>query len=334
MDITFFAHKPLDAIRRTGFYTVDIDLLTQLGHRVRIVNTPTQLPTSTDLYFVWWWTAAFAPLSAAILRRRPVIVTGVFNYDLSGIQQPDYLHRPWWHKRLIAWTLRRASANIFLSSFEHRLITDRFEVAHPTLVPLGVDTNYYAPPAEDARDPFLVLNVAWSGRYNAERKCLFEIVESIPLVRAQVPQVRFVFCGKPGYHHPRLVQRVQELGVSDSVEFRGMVDDSTKVALMKRCAVYLSPSLYEGFGLAIAEAMSCGAAVVSSPVGSIPEVVGDAGVLVDGRNVEAVAAATVRLLKDATVRQALGAAGRQRVIANFTNDIRREGLQRVIEAVA
>jgi glycosyltransferase involved in cell wall biosynthesis len=331
MRITFFTHKPLDAIRKVGFYSADIDILRRLGHDVRIANRPHQLLAPTDAYFAWWWTSAFLPVAVGMLRRKPTIITGVFNYDLADLDHPDYLRRPRWQKSLIEFSLRHAAANVFLSSYEHDLLTEKLRVANPHTIPLAVDTDIHSPGKEGDRDPYLVLNVAWSGRFNAARKCLFEIVESISIVRREIPQVRYVFCGTPGEQHDALVERVRQLGVESSVDFLGYVDDDQKRALMRRCTVYLSPSRYEGFGLAIAEAMSCGAAVVTSPVGSIPEVVGNAGLLVDGRDVAAISQATLRLLGDPALSHGLGQKARDHVLRHYRHEVRRDGLRKLIE---
>ena len=165
---------------------------------------------------------------------------------------------------------------------------------------------------------------------NAERKCVPEVIRSIPLVLQQHPTARFIVVGEQGSAYPDLLALVQRLGVEHAVEFPGVISKERKIELMQRCGVYLQPSIYEGFGLAVLEAMSCGAAVVSSPVGAVPEVVGDAGMLVDGRSPEAIATAVSRLLEDTALRQALGQRARQRVESLFVFERRQEALGRVI----
>lgn len=334
MRVTFFAHKPLEAIQRVGFYSQDVQILRELGHEVRVANSFTGLLAPADLYFIWWWTAAFLPVTIAELRGIPAVITGVFNYDLADVQQTDYLRRPWWHKRLIRWSARKAKANIFVSKYEHDLVTSNVHVPHAHVVPLVVDTNLYAPLQTRTRDSQLVLNVAWSGASNAHRKCLFEIVESIPIVRSKFPDVRYAFCGTPGDAFVALRQRAHDLEVQGSVDFLGYVSEKEKLALMQNCAVYLSPSRYEGFGLAIAEAMSCEAAVVSSPVGSVPEVVGEHGLMVSGSDVMAIAEATMLLLSDPARAKQIGARARSHVEQHFGFSSRRESLRAILDTAA
>jgi glycosyltransferase involved in cell wall biosynthesis len=332
MRITFFTHKRMADIQRIGFYLQDIEILRHLGHDVRLANRPGHLLRRTDLYYVWWWTGAFLPIAIARARRIPVVVTGVFNYALPPSVAPDYVHRPWWHRRLIAYGLRAADANIFLSAFEHTQVSSQLRVRNPRMIPLVVDTERYAPD-DRPRDPDLVLNVAWSGLHNTNRKCLVEIIDSIPAVIRVRPQTRYVFCGTPGERHEELVARVRRLGLERHVEFRGYVSDDAKLDLMRRCAVYLSPSRFEGFGLAIAEAMSCGAAVVTSPVGSLTEVVGSHGRLVEGTDPAAIAEATLDLLAHPEHRAALGKAARAHIVPRYHYTVRRDGLATLIEEV-
>ena len=97
------------------------------------------------------------------------------------------------------------------------------------------------------------------------------------------------------------------------VRFFGFVPDHTLAALYRMASVFAFPSLYEGFGLPPLEAMACGTPVVTSRISSLPEVVGDAAVLVDPYNVEDIASALERVLTDDALRASLVAKGRARV---------------------
>jgi glycosyltransferase involved in cell wall biosynthesis len=81
--------------------------------------------------------------------------------------------------------------------------------------------------------------------------------------------------------------RARDLGVTEAVRFESAADDMSVVNLLRRASVFAYPSLYEGFGLPVLEAMACGTPVIASRAASIPEVVGDAGVLVEPLDVKA-----------------------------------------------
>jgi glycosyltransferase involved in cell wall biosynthesis len=111
----------------------------------------------------------------------------------------------------------------------------------------------------------------------------------------------------PGSELDRLTQ---ELGIAPRVRFLGTVDIGELGALYAAATVFAFPSLMEGFGLPVLEAMAHGIPVVSSNAGSLPEVVGDAGILADARDPDVFAAALARALVDANLRTALAEKGR------------------------
>jgi glycosyltransferase involved in cell wall biosynthesis len=101
--------------------------------------------------------------------------------------------------------------------------------------------------------------------------------------------------------------------VRQDVRFFGFVPDRTLAALYRMAAVFAFPSLYEGFGLPPLEAMACGTPVVTSRISSLPEVVGDAAVLVDPHSVEDIAGGIEQVLTDEPLRARLVERGRERV---------------------
>jgi len=105
---------------------------------------------------------------------------------------------------------------------------------------------------------------------------------------------------------------IRALGLSDAVRFLGYVPREDLAALYGVARLCAYPSLYEGFGLPVAEAMACGCPVVTSNVSSLPEVAGDAAVLVDPRSVDEIAAGIAALWTDETRRRDLSAKGRVR----------------------
>ena len=131
-------------------------------------------------------------------------------------------------------------------------------------------------------------------------------------LRARHP---LVLTGPPGWELDRALAGVRERG--SEVRLLGYVSDSDLTALYRLCTAFAYPSLYEGFGLPLLEAMRCGAACVTSNGSSLPEVGGDAVEYADPLDPAAIAAALERLLSDPGRREALGAAARGRA-ASFT----------------
>ena len=123
------------------------------------------------------------------------------------------------------------------------------------------------------------------------------------------PDLRLVLAGARGWLDEPIFATVRSLGLEDAVRFTGFVDDADLPAVYGGAALFAFPSLHEGFGLPLLEAMACGVPVVTSNIASMPEVAGDAAVLVDPRDAGGLAAAIARVLRDEALRDRLREAG-------------------------
>ncbi|MCK6480858.1 MAG: glycosyltransferase family 4 protein [Planctomycetes bacterium] len=126
-----------------------------------------------------------------------------------------------------------------------------------------------------------------------------------------------VFAGRRGWMAAPFLRAVRRAGPSSGVRLLEGVGDGDLPGLLAAAEVFASPSSYEGFGLSVAEAMAVGLPVIAGDGSSLPEVVGEAGILVPPRDGEALRAALSRLLADPAERARLGAAARRRA-SGFT----------------
>jgi glycosyltransferase involved in cell wall biosynthesis len=120
---------------------------------------------------------------------------------------------------------------------------------------------------------------------------------------------RLVLVGRPGWKAEGLRALAGRLGVAPAVCFPGYVEDDDLVALYNGAALFVYASKYEGFGLPVLEAMACGVPVVTSNRSALPEVAGDAAILVDPGSPESIAEGILRGLSDGPLRARLVAAG-------------------------
>ncbi|MCD6518750.1 MAG: glycosyltransferase family 4 protein [Anaerolineae bacterium] len=117
--------------------------------------------------------------------------------------------------------------------------------------------------------------------------------------------VQLVLAGAKGWLYDEVFQLVEELDLSKDVLFLGRVTTEELLWLYNVAQVLVTPSIYEGFGLPPLEAMACGTPVIASNVSSFPEVVADAGLLIDPNNVEELTVAIWRVLDDSELRESL-----------------------------
>ena len=122
----------------------------------------------------------------------------------------------------------------------------------------------------------------------------------------------------PVRRNSQLVKLARKLGVSDKVVYCGLLSEQELAAKYRRAAVTVVPSLYEGFGLPVIEAMACGSPVVTTTASSLPEAAGDAGLLVEPADADGLAAAITRVITDAPLASQLRREGIDHVRRNFT----------------
>jgi glycosyltransferase involved in cell wall biosynthesis len=221
-------------------------------------------------------------------------------------------------------SLRRARRIIAISEFTKREIVEAFDVSPDKIAvtPLAVSSRFQpaAAPEQIAairlkygfRAPFVLCVGTIEPRKNLERT-----VEAFGRLRRRGTDHILVLAGPPYFGMHRLAATIARLRLEGVVRVIGHVPDEEMPALYSAADVFVYPSLYEGFGIPVLEAMTCGTPVVASNVSSIPEVAGEAAVLFDPRDAEALAGAIEAVLSSAEVTARLRAAGRERA-ACFT----------------
>jgi glycosyltransferase involved in cell wall biosynthesis len=245
--------------------------------------------------------------------RIPLVVTV---NDVAFLRYPELFtrHGVTFHRRGLALARKEAKAVIVPSSFtsdelvREGFAADLLHVAHHGVEipgPVDEETIALALRRVGVERPF-VLTV---GTLEPRKNFPF-LTRVMTRVRERHPSVTLVRVGPPGWGH---VPELSGPGVRDL----GAIDDGTLDALYRTAAVCATPSRYEGFGLPVLEAMARGCPVVASDTSSLPEVVGDAGVLVPPDDLDGWVAALAAIVGDPARRQALHDTGLRRA-AQFT----------------
>ena len=177
----------------------------------------------------------------------------------------------------------------------------------------GIDTEEFTPLDDVPKVPFRLMCTASADQ---PLKGLKYLLKAVAAIRNDYPELSLLVVGKvnPGGYTENLLAR---LGINDIVQFVSGITTEQLVRHYNEAEVVVCPSLYEGFGLPAGEAMACGTAVISSSGGALPEVVGDAGVVVPAGDVDALANAIRDLLDHPDKRSQLGFAGRKRILDTF-----------------
>ena len=268
-------------------------------------------------WFASWHT--FFPITLAWLLRKPsVLIIGGF--DTANMPDIGYGYQQGGLRRHASrWIMRRARRLVTNSDYS------RSEIARNTPIPParvrvihhGVPDPFGEQPGEKERE---ALTVGAINRGTLVQK------GQIPFVEAarRLPDVRFTFAGK--WLDGSVDQLRERAG--DNVSFTGWLSDEDLHAAYRRAAVYVQASRHEGFGLAVAEAMLAGCVPVVMNVTAMPEVVGDAGILIDSQAPEQVADGVRRALDldpDAAAR------ARERILTEFPMERRRDGILQAVQ---
>jgi glycosyltransferase involved in cell wall biosynthesis len=246
-------------------------------------------PITSDLRLVldacrWWW--------PRLLARRW--------YSFLGMQ------------KRVALGLRHV---VTVSACSRRDVARDFGLAEErlALVYNGVDSAVFSPADGCLRKPLQLMVTASADQ---PLKGLRVLLLAFSALLPRYPGLRLLVVGKlrAGSDTEKLVAR---LGIAAHIDFLSGIATRELVRHYRESTLVVVPSLYEGFGLPAAEAMSCGAAVISSDGGALPEIVGDAGVLVPAGDEHALEQAIDGLLRDPARRAALGEQARARILGQF-----------------
>jgi len=224
-----------------------------------------------------------------------------------------------WLRALIPWSARRADHIITVSHFSKSEIVNRYHIS-----PEKITVTNEAP-----RDEFRVLDkeecreqisrryridspfVLYVGRVQA-RKNLLRLLEAFYAVRRDDNQHKLVIVGKQDWSGQKVIQKVHELSIQSHVTFTGYVNWDDLPIFYNAAEAFVFPSICEGFGVPIVEAMACGLPVVTSYGSSLEEVAGGAAVLADPYSVDSIAKAMEKVLFDPNLRSSLRERGLRR----------------------
>lgn len=332
--IAHYIHQTLIHLPRVSAHTY-VAFVADGGFRADGMEiVPARLPTSRPPVRILW-EQTFLPLELA--RRRidllhaMAFVTPVFSrvpavvtvYDVSFALFPESF-RPfnrWYLTIMTRRSVRKARAVLAISQNTandlHRLWgipREKIRLAY-----CGVDDIFRPAPASEVRafreaKGLPAQYILFVGTLEP-RKNVARLVEAFALLKKQGLPHKLVLAGGKGWMYEPIFAAVERLGLGAEVILPGFVPREELPLWYNGAAVFVYPSLYEGFGLGPLEAMACGTPVVVSERASLPEVVGDAGLTVPPDDAPALADAMAAILRDGTLAE----------------DLRRRGLRRAAE---
>jgi glycosyltransferase involved in cell wall biosynthesis len=262
-------------------------------------------------------------------RRPDAPPAAVFVHDLAFRLRPREV--PWQQRAymgtILGPALRNAAAVLVPSEATRRDLLDLYRIAglesKLNVIAEGLPSPVAAGPLPEGLEPGFILAVGTV----EPRKNYPRLLAAFRQLRGRQGALPFIINGRPGV--PQLViagrpgwaigDTLQRIGAEPGVRYLGHVDEPTLSALYESASVLAFPSLYEGFGLPMLEAMSRGLPAVVGAAGALPELALGSAITVEPEDVDGIAAALEQLLADAELRQKLGDEGKRRA-AGFTWD--------------
>ncbi len=331
----FFSRVSFECLQREQYSLQDIGILRDLGFDVTIANSLRQVPFGCDLYFSWWASGSILPLVKALASRKPIIIVAggneaTFYRDSVSRAPAGYLATPWYKKVATRLCLRLATRVLTVSHF---MVKDVMALGavNPLVVHNSVDTRRFSL-SQVPRDHVTTIVNLEKGATRIKRAEVF--IRSIPEVVKSFPEQKFAIIGDRKDEYERVKALAESLGIGSHLAFVGSVNNTEVATWLQRSKAYVQISDTETFGVAIAEAMSCGTPVVVSRRGAIPEVVGECGVYVDQNDPQSVAAGIVSVLRKGEEElRALGRMARRRVEEHFSYDGRKARIRDIIDDI-
>ncbi len=267
------------------------------GHLSRLLWTQFELP---NIYKTLKGSLLFSPIPEAPLftRLRHVVTL----HDLIPLRfLKRFSPRTPYFKHYIPEVLSQAEQIICNSKATAQDAMSFFNVSAKkmTVIPLAYDVEHFRDLDLPTHNYFLYL-----GRHDAYKN-LGRAIEAFSKLPDR-SSYEFLIAGSfDSRYTPELINQVAQLGLTHQVKFLSYVSYAELPTLLNQAIALVFPSLWEGFGLPVLEAMACGTPVITSNLSSMPEVAGDAALLVDPYNVEAIADAMHQISRDSALRNQL-----------------------------
>jgi glycosyltransferase involved in cell wall biosynthesis len=252
-------------------------------------------------------------------------------HDLQHEFLPDLFSRRELRRRRISYrtSISTADAVLAVSDFTRQTILDAYRIPPDAVAVIhqGYDEGLFAPASAGEPDSYFFYPAATWPHKNHRR-----LLEAFSIVNAERPHFRLVLSGMAKQEDTQVSAQIRLLGLEKVVRRVGYVADEQLPALYGRAYAMVFPSLFEGFGIPLLEAMACGCPVITSNVTSIPEVAGDAALYFDPLDPVDIASKMLMVIDEQSVRGDLARRGALRVRRFSSDAVGRATLDALVKA--
>ncbi len=267
------------------------------------------------------WTQIALPLALYTAKQKPDIFFSPTHYiprfspvkrvvtifDLSFLHFPQMFKRSdlWKLKNWTKYSIKNADHIITISNFSKQDIIKQYKIDKKkiTVAYPGFDQEIFHPMG-NKKDNYII----YIGTIQP-RKNLVRLIEAV----SRIDNLKLVVVGKQGWKYEETLAAPKRFGVEDRVQFLGFVPTEQLSDLISSSLAFIQPSLYEGFGIPVVEAMACGVPVLVSNVSSLPEIIGKAGLTFDPLSIDQIEQAIRTIISDNKLRARYSKLGLEQV---------------------
>lgn len=294
--IGFYPNIPSDGI---GTYINGINRFLKLpvisypGNTLSPLQFIKKVPAGFDLLHIPHFVVPFQTRNAKIVCTIHDVTPLVFKGGFNPIQTLYLRLRIW-------WSIRKSDHLVFISTNTYRDVVRLFgPIKKFSIIPSGVDEPLPTSLTPCLKYPFRFFFCVGRRR---PHKNIERIIRAFAIVAIKL-DCHLIFGGKEDINDSEYSALAEELGIGDRIHYTGFLTSNELAAHYRTAIALLFPSLYEGFGLPILEAMSYGCPVITSNLSSMPEIAAEAALYVDPYNLESIASAIRQVAENATLRE-------------------------------
>ena len=290
------SHFPLSSY---FWYSLAVQKINSMAPNLDIIHNPYQVPILGSL------------------RHQKYVVTV---HDIMQLLYPQYIQKTVFvlQRAFLPQSLKKADMIITDSYNTKKDLMNHLRVLPEKIavIPLAADECYH--PIDNRRTESFKLKYGIDYPFILHvgsikpLKNVTTLIDAFYKLKRLHPDLKLVIAGKERHGVNAIYQQIEMLNLQHDVIFTGYISQEDLPVLYNTAELFASPSIYEGFGLPPLEAMACGTPVITSNTSSLPEVVGDAGIMIDPYDVDGLVQAMHSILRDDTLKQELSKKGLER----------------------
>lgn len=322
-------------IHMRKWYVDELDIFQQ-EYEVCLNTRCRRISWSSDVYYSWWAKTSIVSVMIAKLRGKKSIVVAGGSEVSKIIPDFGYNKEGFIKQSLIYLTLLLCDRIIAVSEFNKKEIVEVIGSSNENKVKViyhCVDCKHKPSIAPKLHLEKYTVMISALTENNIKRKAIIESIAGFKKILETHRDTKLYIIGAHGEGSQRVKSTIADLNLQKNVILLGSISDEEKIRYLQNAYCYLQPTYHEQFGVAIAEAMACGCPIISTNIAAVPEVVGEAGILIESNSTESISNALLDLYENPSKRNTLSHAAIRTAHEKFSFSRKQSSLLQLINSI-